>query len=74
MYKKLQGSEREIKEISFDSSTESLKQDYLYIFEGVKSNVMYTAQHDENSNAGTTNLGMPNMRRQVELKQNIKHP
>ena len=39
MYKKLQDSEREIKEICVDSNTESLTQDYLDIFEGVKSNV-----------------------------------
>ena len=42
-YKKLQDSEREIKEISFDSSIESLKQDYPDILEGIKSDVMYKA-------------------------------
>ena len=50
--KKLQDSEREIKEISFDSNTESLKDNYLDIFEGVKWDVMYTAQYDENNNMG----------------------
>ena len=37
MYKMLQDSEREIKEIGFDSNDESLKQEYPDIFEGVKS-------------------------------------
>ena len=58
MYKKLQDSEREMKEISFDSKAESLKQDYLDIFEGVRSDVMYTAQYDENHYIGTTYLGI----------------
>ena len=35
MYKMFQDSEREINEISFDSNIESLKQDYLDIFEGI---------------------------------------
>ena len=60
--KKLQDSEREIKEISFDSNTESLKQDYLDMFECIKSDVMYTAQCDENSDLGATYLGMPKIK------------
>ena len=65
--KSYRDSEKEIKEISFDSRTENLKQDYLDIFEGIKSDVMHTVQYDENSNIGTTYLGMPKMRRQDEL-------
>ena len=61
MYKRLQGSAREIKEISF--GTESLKQDYLDILEEVKSDAMYTAKYDENSDTGTTHSGMPKLRR-----------
>ena len=41
MYRKLHDSKREIKEISFNSNTKSLKQDYLDIFEGLTSNIMY---------------------------------
>ena len=74
MYNKLQDSEREIKEISFDIHTESLKQDYLDMFEGVKSDVIYTAQYAENSNIGTTYLGMPKMIRQDDLKAEHKAP
>ena len=47
MYKTLQDREREIKEISFDSNTENLKQDYLVIFKVGKSDVMYTTLCDE---------------------------
>ena len=61
--KKLQNSEREIKEISFDSNAKILKQVYLDIFEGITS-----AQYEENSDIGTAKLGMPQIRRQDELK------
>ena len=74
MYKSLQEGEREIKEISFDSNTESLKQGYLDIFEGVISDVMHTAQYDENINTGTTYLEMPKMKRQDDLKAEHKAP
>ena len=48
MHKKLQDNKRETKEISFYSNSEHLKQDYLDMFEGFKSDVMYTVQYDEN--------------------------
>ena len=54
--------------MNFNLNIESLKQEYLDIFEGVISDVMYTVQCDENRNIGTTNLGMSKMRRQDELK------
>ena len=48
MYKKLEDGETEVKEIIVDQNSERLKQDYLYIFEGVKSDVIYTAKYDVN--------------------------
>ena len=54
MYTMLQDGQREIKETTFESNTESLKQNYLDILEGLKSNIMYTAQYHENSDIGTT--------------------
>ena len=74
MYEKLQDSEREIKDRSFDSNTKSLKQDNLDIFEGMKSHVMYTAQNDENSDIVTTDTGMPKRRRQDKMKVEHKAP
>ena len=61
--KKLQNGEREMKEISFDSYIESLKQDYLDILQSVKSDIMYAAQYEKNSDIGTTYLEIPKMRR-----------
>ena len=74
MYKKLMDSERELKEIWFDSNTGSLKQGYLDIFEGIESDVMYTAQCDKNCDIGTTYLGMPKMTNQDDLKAEHKTP
>ena len=56
--------EREVKQISFDLNSERLKQDYLDVFEGVMSDVICTAKYDENSDIGTTYLGIFIMRRQ----------
>ena len=72
MYKKLLDSERETKEWGFDSNAERLKQDYLDMFEGDKSNVTYTAQYDENIAIRTTYLGMLKMRTQNKLKAENK--
>ena len=46
MYEKLQEGEREVKEMSFSSKVESLKWEYLDIFEEVKSDVTFTVQYD----------------------------
>ena len=58
MHKKIHDGERKIKELNFDSNTESLKKDYLGIFERIKSDVMYTVQYDETCETGTAYLGM----------------
>ena len=44
------------------------------MFEGVKSDVIYSAKYDENCNIGTTYLGASRMRRQDELKAEHKTP
>ena len=51
-----------------------MAQDYPHIFEGIKLDVMYIAQYDENSDTGTKYLGMPKMRRQNESKAEHKTP
>ena len=63
-----------LKEISFDLYAESLKQDYLDIFEGVQSHVVYTALYDKNNAIETTYLGKPKLRRQDKLTADLKYP
>ena len=48
MYKKLWNGERNLKEISYDSNSEKLKQNYQVIFERVKSDAVSVAKYDEN--------------------------
>ena len=74
MYKKLQNGERQVKEISLDPNSLRLKQDYLDIFEGVRSDVIYTAKYAENRDIGTTYLEITKIRRQDELKAEYKVP
>ena len=51
-----------------------MRQDYLDIFEGIKSNAMHTAQYDENIDIGTAYFGMPKLRRQDVLKAEHQVP
>ena len=53
---------------------ERLKEDYLDIFEGVMSYVMYTTKYDENSDIGTTYLRVSMMRGQDELRVEHRPP
>ena len=58
--------------MSFHPNSEILKQDYLDIFEGARSDVTCTAKYDENNDIGTTYLGTFKMGRQDELKAEHK--
>ena len=53
MYKTLQISERKVTEVSFDHNWVRLKEDYIDVFEGVKTHIMNTATYDENCDRGT---------------------
>ena len=55
--------------MSYDLNIKSLKQEYLDIFEGVKSDIMYTAQYDNNRDIGIRYLGISWMGRLDELKE-----
>ena len=74
MYRRLQIGERKRKEVSFDPNSERMKQHYLDLFEGVKLDVIYTAEYDENSDIGTTCLGTFKIRRQDEMKTEHQMP
>ena len=71
MYKSLQDGQQEVKEIGFDPYSERFKQNYLAVLGKVKSDIMYTAIYNENSDIWTTYLGTSIMKRHDKLKQNI---
>ena len=68
MYKRLQESKREVKEVRFDSHIDSLKQEYLVIFKGVSQMLHIQFTYDENSDMWITYLKMSKMKEQDELK------
>ena len=53
---------------------ERLKLDYLDVFKGVKSEILYTAKYDEDYDIGTTCIGRSSMKRQDDLKAEHKVP
>ena len=54
IYKKLQVNKRDVKEIDFDSARERLRKDNLDVFEGVKSQIMYSAKYNDVYNINST--------------------
>ena len=58
--------------MNFHPNSEILKQDYLDIFEGARSDVTCRVKYDEYSDIVTTYLGTFKMGRQDELKAEHK--
>ena len=54
MYKRLQVAERDIKEIHFNPHPERLRLANLDALEGFKSEILHTANYDEDCDSGTT--------------------
>ena len=73
MFKWFQITE-DLKEINFNLDAERLKQDYLNIFEGGKSETLCTIMYDEDSSISKTYKGTSNMKRQDALKGEHKVP
>ena len=62
MYKRIQIGVKDVKEIDFNPDPERLRQEYLHAFEGIKSEIIYTARYDKDHDIGTTYKGTLNMR------------
>ena len=74
MTERLQDGQERVKNVGFNLHSERLKHDYLDVFLGVKSYVLYTARYDENWDIGITYLGTSSIRRQDELRLEHKMP
>ena len=48
-------------DIDFNPDPETLTLDYLDAFEGVQSEILYTAKHGEDYDFGTAYMGISNM-------------
>ena len=49
--------ERDIVELDFGPTSDILREEYLDIYEGIQSEILYTTRFDENSDLSTTYLG-----------------
>ena len=58
--------------MSFNPNPVRLKQDYLDVFEGIRTEVINTVKYDENSDIGTTYLWTFRIKRQDDLRAEHK--
>ena len=61
-------------EIDFDSTLDILKEEYLDVYEGIQSEIVYTTRFDENSDLSTTYLGKSNRSKNDKLKAEESFP
>ena len=54
--------------LEFGERPEKLRGKYLDVFEGVRSDILYTTKSDENSELGTTYLGRIDITRSDKIK------
>ena len=74
LYCKLKGEESETFDIDFGISPETLKTNYLDLYEDVFADMIYTNRFDENSDLSTTYLGQTKMTKGMKIKAQEKYP
>ena len=65
---------RQFIELDFCDTPDTLKEEYLDMYDGVKSEVFHSTKVDENSDLTTTYLGRIDMTRSDEMKAEEKFP
>ena len=66
--------ERPISEMDFRDTSDRLKEEYLYRYEGVKSEILNTTRFNENSDLSMTYLGRVNVARENKITAEKKFP
>ena len=74
LYCKLKGEESETLDIDFGINPETLKTNYLDLYEDIHAEMIYTTRFDENSDLSTTYLGQTKMTRDMKIKAGEKFP
>ena len=74
LYCKLKEEESETLDMDFGVNPETLKSNYLDMYEGLHTEMIYTNRFDENSDLSTTYLGQPKMTRDTNIKAEEKFP
>ena len=67
-YCKLKGEKGETLEVDFGNNPETLKSNYLDMYERVHTEMVYTNRFDENSDLSTTYLGQTKQTRETRIK------
>ena len=66
--------ERDITELDFGPTPNTLKEEYLDVYEGIQSEILKTTRFDKNSDLSTTYLGKSDRSKMTKLKQNSPSP
>ena len=74
LYCQLKGERSQMLEEDFGINPETLKSNYLDIYEGVHAEMVYTNRFDENSDLSTTYLGQTKMTRETRIRAEEKFP
>ena len=74
LYCKLKGEENKTLDINFGINPETLKTNYLDLYEDVHVKMIYSNRFDENSDLSTTYLGQTKMSRDTKIKAEEKLP
>ena len=74
LYKELQEKELLSADVNFGGSPETLKAEYLDVYEGVYAKVISTDRFDEDMDLSTTYLGQVDMTRSTEVKVEENFP
>ena len=74
LYNSLKGEESHMLDVDFGSNPETMRSNYLDMYEGVQADVVYTNRFDENSDLSSTYLGQTKMTRETKIKAEEKIP
>ena len=74
LYCKLKGEKSHTLDVDFGIHPETMKSNYLHMYEGVHADMVYTNRFDENSDLTMTYLGQTKMTRETGIKAEEKIP
>ena len=70
----MEGEESETLDTDFGINPETLKSNYLDMYEGIYAQMIYTNRFDENSDFSMTYLGQTKMTRETKIRAEEKFP
>ena len=74
LYHSLKGKESQTLDVDFSTNPETMRSNYLDMYEGVHADVIYTNRFDQNSDLSKTYLGKTKRTRETKVKVEEKFP